>query len=115
MASDCIFCGVVAGRIPSQQVAEGDGWLAFQDIDPKAPTHILIVPREHIASLAQLQDAHAAVMGEIVLAGARIARAAGLEADGYRLVANAGRNAGQSVDHIHFHLLGGRRLGWPPG
>jgi histidine triad (HIT) family protein len=112
---DCIFCRIVAGEIPAKPVAAGESWLAFRDIDPKAPTHILVIPRRHIASLTELGAADAGVMGAIVTAASAIARDEGLDAAGYRLVVNAGRDAGQSVDHIHFHLLGGRRLSWPPG
>lgn len=114
MGSDCIFCRIAAGEIAAKIVREDDGWLAFRDTDPKAPTHVLIIPREHIASLSALEARHGALMGEIVTGAAAIAADEGLHG-GYRLVANAGRDAGQSVDHIHFHLLGGRRLGWPPG
>jgi histidine triad (HIT) family protein len=110
----CIFCRIVAGEIPATVVAQGDRWLAFRDIDAKAPTHVLIVPREHLASLHALTGAHAMLMGEIVVAAARIAEAERLTG-GFRIVANAGPDAGQSVDHIHFHVLGGRPLGWPPG
>lgn len=115
MAGDCIFCGIAAGEIPAQRVAEGETWVAFRDTDPKAPTHVLLIPREHVASLSALHEAHESTVGAIILAAAKIAAAEGIAAGGYRLVANAGRDAGQSVDHIHFHLLGGRRMSWPPG
>lgn len=110
----CIFCRIVAGEIPAKIVDEGESWLAFRDIDAKAPTHVLIVPREHVPSLAELDESHARTMGQIVTAAARIAEAERLD-NGFRVVVNAGKDAGQSVDHVHFHLLGGRRMAWPPG
>jgi histidine triad (HIT) family protein len=112
--ADCIFCRIVAGEVPAERVAEGAEWLAFRDTDGKAPTHILVIPTRHIASLTELSAGDEAVMGAIIVAIAAVAEQEGL-AGGYRVVVNAGRDAGQSVDHIHFHLLGGRRLGWPPG
>jgi histidine triad (HIT) family protein len=111
----CIFCRIVAGEMSAKVVAQGDTWLAFRDVNPQAPTHILIVTRQHIASLTELVAEDATAMGDIVLAAARIAESEGAAGAGYRVVVNAGRDGGQSVDHVHFHVLAGRRLGWPPG
>ena len=112
---DCIFCGIVNGSLPTELIYEGEEIVAFRDITPQAPTHVLIVPREHIESVAQLDEEHAALLGEMFLAANTIARQEGIGESGYRLVFNCGRAAGQSVDHLHLHLLGGRKLGWPPG
>lgn len=113
--SDCLFCRIAAGEVPSDLVAEGEAWVAFRDIHPQAPVHVLIVPRRHIATLDDLAASDAPLMGSLVAAAAEIARAEGIVEDGYRLVANCGAGAGQSVFHIHLHLLGGRRFSWPPG
>jgi histidine triad (HIT) family protein len=113
MSTDCIFCRIVTGEIPSDVVAEGDEWVAFRDVDPKAPIHILVVPRRHGASVASLEDAKLA--GRLLLAAAAVARREGLEEDGYRVVTNHGTRAGQSVFHLHLHVLGGRPMRWPPG
>lgn len=115
MASDCIFCRIAAGEIPAKLVREDENVVAFRDIDPKAPTHVVVIPRRHIASVNDLEPGDAALLGEIFLAAKEIAREEGIAASGYRLVMNAGRDGGQSVDHIHLHLLGGRRHSWPPG
>ena len=112
---ECIFCGIVNGSLPTEFIHEGEHTVAFRDITPQAPTHVLIVPRAHIASVADLEAAHTALLGEMFLAANTIARQEGIGATGYRLVFNCGRAAGQSVDHLHLHLLGGRKLGWPPG
>lgn len=113
--SRCLFCGIVAGEIRSDVVAESDEWIAFRDINPQAPTHILVVPRRHIATLDELESGAEPLTGALVGAAAEIARTEGLVEDGYRIVFNCGAGAGQSVFHIHLHLLGGRRFGWPPG
>jgi histidine triad (HIT) family protein len=113
--SDCLFCRIVAGEIPADLVAEENDWVAFRDVNPQAPTHILIVPRRHIATLDELARSDAPLMGSLVAAAARIARDEGLVEGGYRLAANCGTGDGQSVFHIHLHLLGGRRFSWPPG
>ena len=113
--SECLFCGIVGGEIDARIVVEGDDWIAFRDIDPRAPTHVLIVPREHVATTNELTAAHDALMGRLVRAAAEIATSEGIADDGYRLVVNCGRGAGQSVWHVHMHLLGGRAMGWPPG
>ncbi len=112
---DCIFCGIVDRSLPTELIYEGEQIVAFRDITPQAPTHVLIVPREHVESVADLNETHTAVLGEMFLAANTIARQEGIGESGYRLVFNCGRAAGQSVDHLHLHLLGGRKLGWPPG
>jgi histidine triad (HIT) family protein len=112
--SDCLFCKIVEGEIPSKTVHEDDDLIAFHDISPQAPVHLLIVPRKHIVSLDDADDGDAALMGRILLTVKKIAAEQGISG-GYRLVNNCGASAGQSVFHIHFHLLGGRGLGWPPG
>jgi histidine triad (HIT) family protein len=113
--SDCLFCGIVAGRVPADLVLEGDRFLAFRDIDPKAPTHVLVIPREHLTSLDHADGDWSGVLGELLLAARDVARAEGVADDGYRTVVNTGDNGGQSVGHLHLHVLGGRRLTWPPG
>ncbi|HUO47127.1 MAG TPA: histidine triad nucleotide-binding protein [Acidimicrobiia bacterium] len=111
--SDCLFCRIVAGEIPSDRVAETDQVLAFRDINPAAPQHILLIPKDHVAeSLAELEDIN--VLAELVKLAQEIATGPEFE-EGWRLVTNVGDNGGQSVFHLHFHLLAGRRLGWPPG
>lgn len=111
--ADCLFCKIVAGQIPSKKVYEDEQIVAFEDIAPKAPTHILLVPRKHISKLADLTAEDTTLVGEIALRSAAIASERGLS--DFRLVANNGQGAGQSVFHLHFHLLGGRRMRWPPG
>jgi histidine triad (HIT) family protein len=116
MSNDrCLFCRIVNGDISAKKVYEDDQVVAFHDINPQAPTHVLIIPRKHIASLDALTDADTATVGTLVTRAAALARDLHLESDGYRLVANNGEAAGQTVFHIHFHLLGGRNFGWPPG
>ena len=110
----CIFCGIAKGEVAAEVVGEGERWIAFRDINPQAPTHVLVVPRDHIESLSELDEARMELCGELLLAAAGIARQEGLAA-GYRVVANTGPHGGQTVPHLHVHLLGGRRLGWPPG
>jgi histidine triad (HIT) family protein len=112
---DCLFCRIVAGEIPSTKVHQDELVFAFRDIAPRAPTHILIIPRDHIASAADLTEAHAEMLGRLFAVAARIAREEGIAESGYRLVSNVGRGGGQTVDHLHFHLLGGRPFSWPPG
>ena len=111
----CIFCQIVNGQAGSRIVYEDDSVVAFEDIRPKAPTHLLLVPRKHISTLLDLEPGDEMVIGHIFLVSGRLARDRGLAENGYRMVANCGPDAGQSVDHIHFHLLGGRFLTWPPG
>ena len=110
---DCLFCKIAAGEIPSKSVYSDEHVYAFHDIAPKAPTHILVIPRKHIARLADAGEADRDLVGEVVSRAAAIARDLGL--DHYRLVANNGEGAGQTVFHLHFHLLGGRQMTWPPG
>ena len=110
----CLFCGIVAGEIPSTVVHETERTVAFRDLNPGAPTHVLVVPRDHYATAAELAEADPAYMGEVIAAAAAVARQEGLTG-GYRLVANTGDDAGQTVHHLHVHVLGGRALGWPPG
>jgi histidine triad (HIT) family protein len=111
----CLFCDIAAGKIPCTEVHSDDNFLAFRDIDPKAPTHILVIPRRHVAALTELQDDDAEMAGQLVIAAARIASAEGLDDAGYRFVINCGSDGGQTVDHLHLHILGGRPLQWPPG
>ena len=111
----CIFCKIAAGEIPATLVREDADLVAFRDINPQAPTHLLVVPRKHIPSLDALSDDDAALVGRLMVAGARLAAEQNLSGTGYRLVVNCGEWAGQTVDHLHLHVLGGRRLGWPPG
>ncbi|MGB8470811.1 MAG: histidine triad nucleotide-binding protein [Candidatus Sulfotelmatobacter sp.] len=112
--SDCLFCRILCGEIPSKKVYEDEHVLAFEDISPKAPTHVLIIPKKHFAGLKEAQAEDAEVIGRCHLAAAEIARQRGIE-QGYRTVLNVGPGAGQSVFHLHVHLLGGRHLSWPPG
>jgi len=111
--SDCLFCRIASGEIPSKKVYADDRIYAFHDIAPKAPTHVLVVPRRHIAKLADAGAEDREIVGEVVARAAAIARDLGLEH--YRLVVNNGEGAGQTVFHLHFHLLGGRTMTWPPG
>jgi len=111
---NCLFCKMIAGEIPTKKVHEDDRIFAFEDIKPQAPTHVLIVPKEHIRGLKEAQPEHAEILGYCQLAAAKIARQRGIE-NSYRTVYNVGPGAGQSVFHIHLHLLGGRNLWWPPG
>lgn len=113
--ADCLFCQIAEGSIPSERVAETERILAFRDINPAAPTHVLLIPKEHEAdSAAQLHGGHAAMLADLFELAAQIAADEQLE-EGWRLVTNVGAGAGQSVFHLHVHLLGGRPLGWPPG
>lgn len=112
---DCLFCRIAADEIPSTKVHEDDVVVAFRDIAPRAPTHILIIPRDHIASAADLTEDHAGMLGRLFAVAATIARDEGIADGGYRLVSNVGRWGGQTVDHLHVHLLGGRPFSWPPG
>lgn len=112
---DCLFCKIADGRIPSDRVYEDDEVVAFRDIDPQAPVHVLVIPRRHIESADALAAADAATVMAMFAAAQRVARALGVAESGYRLVTNIGADAGQSVPHLHLHLLGGRSLQWPPG
>ena len=111
----CLFCRIAAHEIPASIVYEDDEVVAFNDINPQAPTHVLLVPRKHIATLSDAATGDAALLGNLLRRAAAIAKERGIEASGYRTVFNTNRDAGQTVFHIHLHLLGGRSLGWPPG
>lgn len=115
MSEGCLFCRIAAGEIPAQMVYEGDEIVAFRDINPQAPTHILVIPRRHIASVNDMQPGDAELVGGLYLVARELAREEGIAEKGYRLVMNTGPGAGQTVHHIHLHLLGGRPLHWPPG
>ena len=112
---DCVFCEIRDGNIPATKVYEDEQFLAFRDINPQAPTHILLIPREHIASLNDLKEEHRDMLGEMLLVAKKLARDAQIDQDGYRLVVNCNRQAGQEVFHLHMHVLGGRMFTWPPG
>jgi histidine triad (HIT) family protein len=114
MTDTCVFCKIIGGQLPASKVYESETVLAFHDASPKAPTHILLVPKKHIARIADLSEGDAHLMGDLILAARTVAAQQGV-ADGFRLVANNGESSGQSVFHIHFHLLAGRRMSWPPG
>lgn len=113
--SECLFCRIVARTIPSKIVFEDDVAVAFEDVNPQAPVHVLVVPRRHVGSIAELQAADAGLMGHLMVAGAAIAKQKGVSESGYRIVINTGKNGGQTVFHLHLHVLGGRPMHWPPG
>lgn len=113
--SDCLFCKIAGGEIPAEVVYEDDAVLAFRDISPKAPTHVLIIPRKHIATINDLGDEDTEDIGQLFLAAAKIAKEEGVAEEGYRVVMNCNAGAGQTVFHVHLHLLGGRAMNWPPG
>jgi histidine triad (HIT) family protein len=113
--SDCIFCKIVGGQIPADVVYKDEQATAFRDLQPQAPVHVLVVPNEHIANTTALESGHDAVVGALVRAAHAVARQEGIADRGYRLVVNTGRDANNSVPHLHIHVLGGRALGWPPG
>lgn len=115
MAAECLFCRIVAGEIPATKVHEDDLVLAIRDIAPRAPTHILLMPKRHVGSALDLTDDDSPMVGRIFTVAAELARSEGIAEDGYRLVSNVGRWGGQSVDHLHVHLMGGRAFAWPPG
>ncbi len=112
--NDCLFCKIIAGQIPGKKVYEDERVFVFEDLKPQAPTHVLIIPRKHIVGLDQASEADAEIIGYCQLVAAKIARERGLK-DGFRTVYNVGPDAGQTVFHLHLHLLGGRKMGWPPG
>ncbi|XVV05283.1 histidine triad nucleotide-binding protein [Actinosynnema sp. CA-248983] len=112
MTSDCLFCRVIAGEVPARLVLETDTVLAFHDINPQAPTHVLVIPKEHFPAVGDMDPATA---GEVLRAAHLAAKAEGIDEDGYRLVFNTGRDSGQTVFHVHCHVMGGRLLNWPPG
>ena len=114
-ADDCLFCKIAKGEIKSRIVYENDSTLAFEDIEPKAPTHILVIPKQHIEKLTDLNQQNKPIISELVMAANEVARQNNITGSGYRLVLNCGPDAGQAVFHIHLHLLGGRKMCWPPG
>jgi histidine triad (HIT) family protein len=114
-ASDCAFCRIAARELPATIVYASDQVVAFRDRNPQAPTHILIIPKDHVASVAEITEEYGPVLVEMMETAVHLARAEGIDEGGWRLVANTGSDAGQSVFHLHLHLLGGRRMGWPPG
>jgi histidine triad (HIT) family protein len=113
--SDCLFCKILAGTIPSEEVASSAQTYAFRDIQPTAPTHVLVIPRQHIDNADELRAEHAEVLADMFATAQAVARSEGIEASGYRLVFNVGDDANNSVAHLHLHVIGGRRMGWPPG
>jgi histidine triad (HIT) family protein len=113
--ADCLFCSIVEGKIKGEIIYQDSAVLAFRDIRPEAPVHVLIVPRKHIESITSLQPEDSAVIGAIFIAAAKLAKDLGIAESGYRVVVNNGADAGQSVFHLHYHLLGGRPMRWPPG
>jgi histidine triad (HIT) family protein len=113
VSEDCLFCRVVRGEVPAKIVAQMDDCIAFRDINPQAPVHVLVIPREHVPSLNETKDP--ALVGRLALVAAEIAKREGIADSGYRTVINTNADAGQTVFHIHLHLLGGRRMAWPPG
>ncbi len=115
MNQDCIFCRIVSGQIPAKTVYEDDRLIAFHDVSPQAPVHVLLIPRAHISTLLETTDDDASLLGELQHRAVEIARELGLDKTGFRLVTNCLEDAGQSVFHIHLHLLGGRKFSWPPG
>ncbi len=114
--ADCLFCKIVAGEIPAKIVKRSDDALAFRDIDARAPVHVLVIPTRHVAAVRDAKGPDSErLLGRLLAFAAGVASDEGLDGEGYRIVTNTGRNAGQSVDHLHFHLLGGRKMSWPPG
>ena len=113
--TSCIFCKIAAHEVPTEIVHENDRIVAFRDTDTKAPTHILLIPKEHIGSIADIEDRHGAMLADIAQAATHLAKTEGIDRSGWRLVTNVGPDAGQSVFHLHVHLLGGRPMQWPPG
>ncbi len=111
---DCLFCKIVAGEIPADIIYESDTALAFRDINPQAPTHVLVIPRKHIATINDIAADDEALVGSLYTAAREIAAAEGIADDGYRAVMNCNESAGQSVFHVHLHVLGGKPMGWPP-
>ena len=113
--AECLFCAIVAGEITATTVVETDRILAFRDIDPQAPTHVLVIPKKHHPDVAALAAADGGLLGEVITGAQRVAADEGISKSGYRVVFNTGAEAGQTVPHVHAHVLGGRSLGWPPG
>jgi len=115
MGEDCVFCKIVAGEIPADRVYEDELAVAFKDLNPSAPHHVLIVPREHTASVNEVAEDNRAVIGRLLMAAGKAAQKLGIDQSGYRCVINTNQDAGQEVFHVHVHMLGGRKFGWPPG
>jgi histidine triad (HIT) family protein len=113
--TDCLFCRIIAGEIPAERLHDDELVVAIRDIAPRAPTHILLIPKEHIASITDIADGQGAMLADIAQAATHLAKTEGIDESGWRLVTNVGPDAGQSVFHLHFHLLGGRPMTWPPG
>lgn len=114
--ADCLFCRIVAGEIPAAIVKRSEDAVAFRDIDPRAPTHVLVIPTKHMPAVRDARGPDdEALLGRVLRFAADVASELGLDANGYRIVTNTGKDAGQSVDHLHFHVLGGRKMSWPPG
>jgi len=111
--ADCLFCRIVAGEIPATIVKRSEDAVAFRDIDPRAPAHVLVIPTRHVPAVRDVNDE--AMLGGLLRFAAGVASELGLDGGGYRIVTNTGKDAGQSVDHLHFHVLGGRKMNWPPG
>jgi histidine triad (HIT) family protein len=112
---ECLFCKIASGELPAEIVYEDERCVAFKDINPQAPVHILVIPKRHVGNMAALEEADEALAGHLVRVCAQVAKEAGVEEGGYRVVANVGPDAGESVPHLHLHVLGGRKLAWPPG
>lgn len=112
---DCVFCEIRDGNIPATKVYEDEEFLAFRDINPQAPTHLLLIPREHIATFNDVKEEHRDMLGKMLLVAHKLVHDAHIDQEGYRLVVNCNRNAGQDIFHLHVHVLGGRMFTWPPG
>jgi histidine triad (HIT) family protein len=115
MSTDCLFCKIVAKQIPANIICESTNTIAFADINPQAPIHVLVIPKKHIASFDHLAPEDGAIIAELIATCQEVAKITGLKSPGYRVVTNIGQNGGQTVGHLHFHVLGGRALTWPPG
>ena len=115
MPADCLFCKILAGEIPSTPVLETDTTFAFRDLNPTAPTHVLVIPREHIENAATVTESHGDVVAAMLVTARQVAEAEGIAERGYRLVFNVGRDSGNTVPHLHLHVIGGRGMSWPPG
>jgi histidine triad (HIT) family protein len=113
--SDCIFCKIIRGEIPGKKLYEDDDMLAFHDVNPQAPVHFLLIPKRHVKSIMELEEADSALMGKLLYKSQSLAKELGCEEKGARFVINCKSDGGQTVDHLHIHVLGGRPLGWPPG
>ena len=113
--SNCVFCKIASGQIPAVKLLEDEAAIAFADLNPQAPTHVLVIPRRHVQSLAHVEDADFGEVGKVMHLAARVARKLGVAEGGYRVVLNSGKDAGQTVEHLHAHVLGGRQMAWPPG